>query len=193
MNIKKTFILSEHALTSVINQIKDDQWSLEVPKEISPKGETLKTIVNYHAYDDAWVPDILAEKTIQEVGTKYDGDLLSDTPKENCNKIVSHTIATVENYSDLDKKVHLSYGDFTAGEYLQHITTFRAFRAVTIARFIGVDDTLPDLLLQGLWEILVPSVEEWRKMGVFGPKIQVAETANLQSRLLGLVGIQPMA
>ncbi len=76
-------------------------------------------------------------------------------------------------------------------EYLRHITSFRGFRAVDIARVIGVSDRLPESLVQGMWDSFTPDVEEWRKMGVFGPAIPVSEDADLQAKLLGMVGRQP--
>jgi hypothetical protein len=52
--------------------------------------------MNYHAYDDAWVPATLAGKTIAEVGTHYDGDLLGDTPKRHWDHIVAKAVSAVE-------------------------------------------------------------------------------------------------
>ena len=82
MNIQQLFVLSEHSLTRVFEAITDDQWNLTVPKSIQKDEVTLKKLMNYHAYDDAWVPETLAGKTIAEVGTQFDGDLLGDNPKE---------------------------------------------------------------------------------------------------------------
>jgi len=65
---------------------------------------------------------------------------------------------------------------------------FRGFRAYTIAKFIGVDSTLQDDLVQGLWDEIVPEVENWRSMGVFGPAIEVPNDADPQTKLLGLTG-----
>jgi hypothetical protein len=191
MTAAQLFILSEEALTKIVSQIQESQWNVEVPKYISEKGGSLRTIVNYHAYDDAWVPDVLAGKTAQEVGTKYDGDLLGEKPLESWNAIVEKAIAAVKQHTDFEKKVQLSYGDFSAREYLEHIATFRTFRAIEIARFIGVDDTLPTELVQGMWEMLQPNVSFWRQVGVFGPEIKVAESENLQARLMGLAGREP--
>ena len=43
---------------------------------------TLREIIGYHAYDDAWVPDMLAGRTMAEVGADaFKGDLLGDDPK----------------------------------------------------------------------------------------------------------------
>jgi hypothetical protein len=56
---------------------------------------------------------------------------------------------------------------------------------------IGTDTRFPDALVQGLWDELEPHAEEWRAIGVFGPKIEVLTDAPLQDRLLGLTGRQP--
>ena len=191
MDERKIFIDAENALTNVVNQIKDDQWGLEVPEEITPKGGSLRTIINYHAYDDSWVPDTLAGKTIDEVGSKYDGDLLGADPKASWSTIVEKSVAAVQTLEDLDKPVHLSYGDYPAREYLWHITIFRGFRAVDIARFIGVDDTLPDELVEGLKAIIGPHADEWRQIGVFGPAKEAPADANAQEKLLALTGRRP--
>ena len=134
---------------------------------------------------------MLAGKTITEVGDTYDGDLLGTDPKKSYHIYSEQAIAAALALDAPEKIVHLSYGDFPAREFLIHITTFRGFRAYDIARWIGVDTTLPPDLVQGLWEEVLPDVETWRKLGVFGPAVTVPEDAPLQDRLLGLVGRDP--
>jgi hypothetical protein len=193
MNIQQLFVLSEHSLTRVFEGITDDQWNLTVPKSIQKDEVTLKKLMNYHAYDDAWVPETLAGKTIAEVGTKYDGDLLGDNPNRNWGIIVANAVSAVEALSivDMDKTTHLSYGDFPVKDYLWHITLFRTFRTVDIARFMKVDDSLPEDLVRGMWELLEPQANMLRKMGVFGSEVEVSKDAPLYERLLGLSGRQP--
>jgi uncharacterized protein (TIGR03086 family) len=193
MNEQEVFSGSEYALTGVVDQIKESQWDMQMPAEFARRTKssvTLRELINYHAYDDSWVPDTLAGKTIEEVGHTYDGDLLGDDPKASWHRIVGTAVAAVQT-CDPDKIVHLTYGDFPAREYLLHMTSFRAFRAVDIARVIGVDDRLPDDLVQGLWDHLSPHVEEWRRIGIYGPRIEVSSDADLHARLLGLTGRQP--
>src|SRR5476651_367801 len=145
MTIQELFILSEQALTNVFDQITEEQLHQAVPKSLQKDEIPLQKLMNYHAYDDAWVPETLAGKTISEVGTEYDGDLLGDTPKKNWDAIVAKAISAVKSLSaqDLEKTVHLTYGDFPIKDYLWHITLFRTFRTVDIARFIHVDASLP--------------------------------------------------
>ncbi len=193
MTEQDVFILADQALKAVVEQIRDDQWDLVVPDDMTRKpGITLRELINYHAYDDAWVPDVLAGRTIEEVGDKYAGDLLGDHPKLNFASIVETAVLAVRAFDDPDRTVHLSYGDWPAREYLKHITSFRGLRTYDIAKLIGADTTLPPDLVQGLWDEIAPSAEEWRKLGVYGPAVAVAEDAPLQDRLLGLTGRQPV-
>lgn len=192
MNEKEVFVLADRALLRVVEQIDDSQWWVKVPSWLMRdpnERPTLREVINYHAYDDAWVPDMLAGKTMDEAGkTRFDGDLLKDDPKGNFAQLVERACAAVEALDDLDRTVHCSFGDFKAREYLWQINSFRGLRARDLAIVIGVDDTLPEPLVQGLWDELKPHAEEWRKLGVFGPEIEVPETASLQVRLMALTG-----
>lgn len=192
------FVKSEHALKAVVDQIRDDQWAMEMPPEFATRATddkiTLRQIINYHAYDDAWVPDMLAGRTMDEVGgDAFKGDLLGDTPQANFANIVAKACAAAEalSESDLDRTVHCSFGEFSVREYFVQITSFRTLRAHDIAKVIGTNTTLPDDLVQSVWEQLTPHAEEWRAIGVFGPKVDVPTDAPLQDKLLGLTGRQP--
>ena len=193
MTEQQVFILADQALNDIVAQIRDDQWDLTVPAEIAARqpGITLHRLIAYHARDDAWVPDTLAGKTIEEVGDAHDGDLLGEHPRENFAEIVGTAVAAVRDFDDLDRTVHLSYGDWPAREYLKHITSFRGLRVHDIARFLGVDAAMPPDLVRGLWEVLSPQAEEWRELGVYGAAVPVPDDAPLQERLLGLTGRQP--
>jgi uncharacterized protein (TIGR03086 family) len=196
MTEPEVFMLADRALENVVAQIKDDQWDKEVPPDFArrqtDRTPTLREIINYHAYDDAWVPDMLAGKSMDEAGPdNFKGDLLADDPKGNFSAIVDKAVAAARQLDDLERTVHCSFGEFTAREYLWQANSFRAFRALDIARAIGVDSHLPDELVQGVWDEISPHAEEWRAIGVFGPVVPVPEDAPLQDRLLGLTGRRP--
>jgi hypothetical protein len=42
--------------------------------------------------------------------------------------------------------------------------------------------------VQGLWDEFTPVIDGYRQMGVFPPALQVSEDADLQTKLLALVG-----
>lgn len=196
MNEQQVFILADEALNKVVSQIEDNQWDMEMPADFQmhkrPESIKLREVINYHAYDDAWVSDILSGKTMAEVGKdKFDGDLLGDDPKANFSKIVAKAVEAARQLDDPERITHLSYGDFKAKEYLMHITLYRGFRVHDLAKVIGIDTTMPPNLVQGMWDILKPQAEMLRKMGVFKAEVMVAEDASMQDKLLAMSGRQP--
>ena len=198
MSEPDVFVLADHALNDVVAQIKDDQWSMEMPAAFATRQTdhrpTLREIINYHAYDDSWVPDMLAGKTMAEVGLEmFKGDLLGDKPKVNFEAIVEKACAAAKGLDDLDRTVHCSFGDFPARGYLWQTNMFRGLRAHEIAKVIGADCALPDQLVQGIWDEISPRAEEWRAIGVFSAAVAVPEDAPLLDRLLGLTGRDPKA
>ncbi len=190
------FQLADRALARVVAQITPDQWEMMLPASFAtrarPEPPSLRTLINYHAYDDAWVPDTLDGLTMEEAGSgKFDGDLLGEDPVANFEAIVDRACAAAAAVTDLDAVAHLSFGDYSVREYLWQVNQFRGLRAHDIARAIGVDPALPPELVQGLWDELAPHAEEWRSIGVFPAAVPVPEEAPLLDRLLGLTGRSP--
>jgi uncharacterized protein (TIGR03086 family) len=197
--VKETdvFVLADRALQSVVELIRDDQWATGMPAGFATRAPgpiTLREVIGYHAYDDAWVPDMLAGRTMDEVGTDtHKGDLLGSDPKTAFGAIVDRAVAAAEGLDDLERTVHCSFGDFSAKDYLAQVTSFRGLRAYDLAKVIGADPTLPPELVQGLWDMLEPVADEWRTYGVFGQAVPVADDAPLIDRLVGLTGRDPYA
>jgi len=189
MDVAKAFIQANKDLLPVILKIKDDQWNLPAPPKTSWKpNQTLRNLVNYHAYDDAWVPDVLAGKTAAEVGDQFESLLDATDTLAQYIKFNKIAVDAVAEFSDFDRKVHLSYGDFTAQEYLTHVTLFRGLRTYDFAKFLGFVPELSPLLVQGLWDIISPKIAELRAMHVIGEEVPVAEDAPLLDRLMAMTG-----
>jgi hypothetical protein len=188
MTIQELFIRSNEELRRVIDQITGEQWGINMPEGLTSKPETLEQSVRGHAYDDAWVPDVLGGKTKEEVGDKYEYILDCEDVVMKYDMFNQFAIDSVRGFTDLERIVHLSYGDFAAKDYLQHIISYRAFRSYDIAKMIGADTTMADDLVQGLLEEFTPVIESYRQMGVFPPAKDVAHDASPQARLLALVG-----
>ena len=201
MREQDVFVLADETLLGVVEQIGDEQWTMTMPAWFDTRDPTraitLREVINYHAYEDAWVPDMLAGRTMDEVGRDafgadpFGGDLLGDDPKASYARIVAAATAAARSLDDLDRTVHTSFGDYPAHEYFWQINGFRGLRANDIARAIGVDRTLPPELVQGLWDEISPHAEEWRTIGIFRERVDVPDDAPLQDRLLGLTGRQP--
>jgi hypothetical protein len=196
MNEAEVFVSADRTLFGVVAQIRADQWDMTMPATFAMRNRadapSLREIINYHAYDDAWVPDMLAGRTMDEAGSsQFDGDLLGDDPLVSFEAIVDNACAAAAGVEDFDEVVHLSFGDYSVREYFWQINSFRALRAHDIAGVIGVDAALPAELVQGVWDEVSPHAEEWRSIGVFPAAVPVCEDAPLLDRLLGVTGRLP--
>jgi uncharacterized protein (TIGR03086 family) len=196
MQEPQVFVLADRTLNQVVARIRPDQWAMEMPPDFQRAGSdrvpTLRDIVGYHAYDDAWVPDMLAGRTMEEVGKDaFGGDLLGDDPAASFAAIVDAACRAAEAVTDLGRTVHCSFGDYTMREYFWQINSFRALRAHDLARVVGADVALPGELVQGIWDEITPHVEEWRTIGVFPAAVPVPADAPLLDRLLGITGRRP--
>jgi uncharacterized protein (TIGR03086 family) len=202
MNEIETFVRSDQALLAVVDQIRDEQWNETLSDDFFTADDgtyTLREVLDYHAYDEAWIPTMMAGTSMEVAGADtfgdpYDNDLLGDRPKERFGELVQLSNDAVQRLDEaaLDERtVHYSYGDYPVREALWHAILFRTTRAHDVAKAIGVDSDLPGDLVQAAWDIVEPNAEEWRQMGVFGPEVDVPVDAPLQDRLLGLTGSQP--
>jgi hypothetical protein len=84
MDARELFLLSDAALRSVIDRLSPADLDRPVPAEWSSghraAASTLRDIVARHAYDEAWIPDLLAGRRVDEVGDRWSGDLLGSDP-----------------------------------------------------------------------------------------------------------------
>ena len=189
MDAIEIFISANTVLLNIVRKIKDGQWAMPVPAEMSwQPNQSLRDIVNYHTYDDAWVEDVLAGKTIAEVGEAYDYLRVSADSLVQYEKFNALAIKAARAFRDFDRVVHLSYGDYSAGKYLTHITLYRGLRIFDIATLIGAEVKVPEELVRGLWEIVEPKAQTLRDMHVIGAELPVPANASLLDRLLAKTG-----
>lgn len=151
----------------------------------------IKALLNHMVYEVLWVPDMLAGKTIAEIGTKYDGDVLGQDFVKVWKEASSASQAAVADV-DLRSVVHTSFTNISAEEYITQIAgdlyvhTWDADQAVQCSLcFVGDVDKL-------LYEYYLPKVDEWRRAGAFGAEVEVLETASYHDKLLGLLGRTPV-
>jgi uncharacterized protein (TIGR03086 family) len=193
MSTQELFILSNQTLQSTVSKIKDEQMELIIPGDLSwMENFTVRKTLNVYAYENFCVSEVLAGKKDLANNAEFKEDFLKDDPQGNFKRYTDQANESVRNVHDLEKIVHISYGDFPVDDYLRDITIQRSFAAYDLAKFIGADTTLPEDLVKGLWEITQPVADMLRAYGVFKEKIEVPEDAPLQQRLLGLTGRDPL-
>ena len=167
------FVKAESMLLEVLGRVRPEHRNIVVPPLFDMPGvdqpAPIRELMTHYARDDAWVPDMLAGSTIDEVGPdKYDGDLIGSDAHASLGRIVEAASAAARAVTDPDATVHCSFGDVTAADYLWQLNIARCFLAHEIAMALGSRACpLPEDLAKGMYDGTSPNAEQWRSVGVF--------------------------
>ena len=194
MREQDIFVVAQTELVRLIGQIRDDHWALMWPEPTTAMApdRPLRAMVNHGTADDAWIPDMLAGRTMDDVGRdRYAGDLLGDDPKGRHARYAERAIAAVRRADDMERPVHCSYGDCSTRDYFLQLNVARAMAIHDLAEVIGAEYHLPDEVYVALLEELIPVAETWREMGYLRAQVDVPDEALPSARFWGLTGRHP--
>ena len=134
----------------------------------------VRTLVHHLLYEQLWVPLLLEGLTIEQVGERFEGDLMGADASAWPGLLASsieQAHAAVAQPGALDRTVHLSFGDASGREYVTQLTADLAIHAWDLARATGQDDTLDP----GAVALLLPWAEANAGLlgasGMFGSRI----------------------
>lgn len=183
MKTKTYFFESLQHTDDIIMQIKASDWN-----NVTPCTEwNLHDLVNHMVVEVAWIPDLIDSKTIDEIGNKYDGDLLGKDPLLAWSRYVKKARTAVDK-ADLSTPVHLSYKDTTAGDYIGEVASDLLIHSWDVAKSINTNDKLPNDMIEQFYNGIKPHIPELQKMGIYHKSIKVDNNASTQTKLLALLG-----
>lgn len=189
METNQLFLASDAALRSVIDRVTSDDLDKSAPAEWSrTPNPTIRDILKAHAYDEAWIPGVLAGDSIADGDDLRERDLLGEDPIAAYDALNDIATAAVRAGVDPDATFRFQYGDYSAQEGLVHLALYRAFQAWSIAKHLGIPFHLSPEIIAGMNEHAVPNAEEWRGFGVFPPAIEPPADADDETRLLCTLG-----
>lgn len=172
----------------VVAAVGDDQWGNPTPCT----EWTVRDLLQHLTSECLWVPEILAGRTVDEVGDRFEGDVLEDDPRGAFDAASAEVLAAMARLDDTSKTVHLSFGDVPAEVYVWQLFTDALVHAWDLARGTGQDHTLDPGLCEAALEVNRPMVTaDVRAAGIIGPEIAVPDDAGVCDQLLGFLGRDP--
>lgn len=166
-----------------VSAIADDQWSDPTPC----RDWNVRDLVNHIVSEDLWAPPLLTGMTLEEVGDRYDGDVLGDDPRATWAAARDGALAAVADAAD-DQPVHTSMGVITAAEYLGQLYADHLIHAWDLARAVGADERLDPELVDHCYRQSLPYEELMKASGAFGDKVVPSPDAGIQEKLLAVYG-----
>jgi hypothetical protein len=191
----EVFLLADKAMVAAVGQIRDEHWDTVVPPSFEMPGAdqpaVLRDSVNHLAYDEAWIPDMLAGRTMDEAGRdKFDGDLLGTDPIGTITRIAAAASAAAAGVTDPAAIVHCSYGECPVDDYFWQLNIARSIAAHDLAVHIGAPCPLTEELSRGMYEGTSKSADMWRSFGIYRAEVPVGSDASWRDRFLALTGRQ---
>lgn len=192
------FVQAEDVLVEVLGRVRDEQWRITVPPMYDMPGAdrpaTIRELVLRYVRDDAWVPDMVAGRTMEHVGVeRWDSDLLGGRPGLSIATIAEAACTAVRKVDDGTSTVHCSFGDITMSDYLWQLNIARCFLAHQVAMHLGSRACpLTEQLARGMYEGTIPDAERWRSYGVYRePVTPVPADVSWRDKYLMAAGVDP--
>jgi uncharacterized protein (TIGR03086 family) len=164
--------------------VKDNQWD-----DPTPDAEwDVRKLVNHVVSGNYWVTPLVGGKTIEEVGDRYDGDVLGDNPSAAYQQSAKEAAAAFNAAGAMQAPCAVSYGPVPGEIYAGHRFIDVLIHGWDLAKATGQDATLPADLVEACFEVVEPQKELLAGSGMFGSDVQVPEGADRQTQLLAVLG-----
>jgi uncharacterized protein (TIGR03086 family) len=168
-----------------LHQVKD--WQADTPCT----EWDARRLVNHIVGEDLWLPPLLDGQTIEEVGSRFDGDLLGSEPLQAWSAASSAALAAAEEPGALDRTVQLSFGETAATEYVWQVAADHLIHSWDLAVASGADHRMDADVVASVSTWFAGNEAGYRAGGAIGERVEVGPDADAQTRLLAMFGRTP--
>jgi uncharacterized protein (TIGR03086 family) len=165
-----------------VNAVRDDQWA-----DPTPCAEwTVRDLVNHVVGEDLWTVPLMQGRTLDQVGDRFDGDVLGERPVHAALDAAKEAVSVVAERLPRGEKVHLSYGDEEPGEYVRQLAADHLIHAWDLAAATAGDVRLDPHLVTEVARWFADREDLMRSFGLIGPA--ASRTGEGQADLLARFG-----
>jgi uncharacterized protein (TIGR03086 family) len=165
-----------------VNAVRPEQWEDPTPC----RDWTVRDLANHVVGEDLWTVPLAQGRTIEEVGDRFDGDLLGEDPIATALHAAAEAESEVASRLPHGGKVHLSYGLEDLGEYVRQLAADHLVHAWDIAAATDGDTRLDPALVTEVAQWFAEHEDAYRSAGAVGPRAVL--TGSPQADLLAAFG-----
>ncbi len=168
-----------------VDALEESQWSSPTPCA----EWDVRTLVNHVVGEELWTAPLVTGSTIEEVGDRFEGDVLGDRPVDAGRSAAQAAAAAVDERLPKGGLVHLSFGEVPIEEYIYQLTADHLVHGWDLAAATGqARDLDPDVLgAIGPW--FADRESMYREGGAIGPRFDAG--GSPQDDLLAAFGRNP--
>lgn len=167
-----------------VDAIEDGQWH-----DPTPCGDwDVRELLHHVVYGNLWVAPLMEGEAIEQVGDRFEGDVLGDDPIGASRASFATAADAFRAPGALDRPAAVSYGPIPGARYASHRFLDVLVHGWDLAKATGQDTALDDDLVAACWQIVEAERELFAASGMFDDAVTVADDAPLQTRLLAALG-----
>lgn len=159
-----------------------DAWQRPTPCT----GWTVRDLVNHLTSEQLWAPELLAGRTVAEVGDRFDGDVLGDDPIGSAVAAARAAITAMATQLPRGGTVQLSFGETPKEEYAMQLTADNLIHGWDMAAATGGDTQLDPDVVQAVAAWFDEREELYRGGGAIAERREL--TGDAQHDLLARFG-----
>jgi uncharacterized protein (TIGR03086 family) len=106
---------------------------------------SVRDLVAHLCFEHLWAPHVLTGTPMDEVGDRYEGDLLQGDPPGAWRRAVARSRPLWSATEGHAAQVHTSFGWLPVGEYAEQMLLDLTVRGWDLARGAGLDETLDEV------------------------------------------------
>lgn len=174
-------------VSGVITAIKPTQWG-----DATPCTEwDLRQLTQHVVYELLWLRPLLEGQTIEQVGDRFEGDILGPDPAFAFAGAASDAVGAASAPGALTATAQLSFGPTSGEDYIKQVLFDVTIHSWDIRAGAGADRRIDPALIENATAYAAREVENWRAGGALATAVEVGPNANEQDRLIALTGRRP--
>jgi uncharacterized protein (TIGR03086 family) len=169
---------------AIVATVREEQLRLPTPCD----DWDVATLLHHIVYGNLWVPPLVGGETIDQVGDRFEGDILGDDFRAAYDRSAEQAAAAFRADGAMDAMCAVSYGPVPGSVYCGHRLIDVLVHGWDLAVATDGNTDLPGDLVAACLEVVEPQVDMLESSGAFGTDHEVPADASDQTRLLAMLG-----
>ena len=185
MDVNTIYHRSVEFFADRVNAVKPDQWDDPTPCT----GWSVRDLAGHVTYENLWTIPLMEGATIEEVGDRFEGDVLGADPIGSALAAARAAITSVATQLPLGGTAQLSFGATPKDEYAMQLAADNLIHGWDLAAATGGDTRMDPHLVHGVAAWFRDREEMYREGGAIAARGTL--TGDAQHDLLARFGREP--
>ena len=150
---------------SRLDAVEESHWTLPTPCT----EWDVRALVNHVVGEELWTVPLVDGATLEEVGDRFDGDVLGDDPRAVGSVAATEAAAAVDRRLPEGGTVRVSFGVISIEEYVRQLSADHLVHSWDLAVATHQDPSLDPELVREVSEWFLEREEMYRDAGAVGP------------------------